>query len=66
MDNSYKMSYTEFYHRVADLLIKMAEATLGLALFCSAKNILWPPVQFFYQNGLIALRLAEDQRLLLR
>jgi hypothetical protein len=66
MDNSYKMSYTEFYHRVADFLIKMAEGTLGLALFCSAKKILWPPVQFFYQNGLIGLRLAEDQRLLLR
>jgi hypothetical protein len=47
MDNIYKISYTEFYHPVADLLIEMAEGTLGLALFCSAKNILWPPVQFF-------------------
>lgn len=44
------MSDTEFYHHVADLLIKMAEGTFGLALFCLAKNLLWPRVQFFLRE----------------
>jgi hypothetical protein len=50
MDNSSELSDTEFYHHVADLLIKMAEGTFGLALFCSAKNIYGLQSSFFLRE----------------